>query len=112
MNTPYETELRKQINHSVQYYDKETGACTNQAESFFSRMRRAEFGINHHFAGNYLAAYANEMAYREDNCREDNRSIYEDITSRALKKTQSKAWCGYWQKHLKAKEVNALNIAG
>src|SRR5205085_8289860 len=32
--------LTKRINHSVCYSDGE--ACTNQAESFFSRIRRAE----------------------------------------------------------------------
>lgn len=44
-------------------------ACTNQAESFFSRLRRAEIGIHHHIAGPYLAAYATKMAWREDNRR-------------------------------------------
>ena len=38
------------------------GACTNMAESFFSRLRRAEIGTPHHIAGRYLAAYASEMA--------------------------------------------------
>ena len=37
----------------------------NQAESFFSRLRRAEIGIHHHISGRYLAGYANEMAWRE-----------------------------------------------
>lgn len=38
------------------------GACTNQAESFFSRLRLAEVGTHHHIAGKYLHAYAAEMA--------------------------------------------------
>jgi ISXO2-like transposase domain len=40
--------LTKRINHSECYSDGE--ACTNQAESFFSRLRRAEIGIHHHVA--------------------------------------------------------------
>lgn len=52
------------INHSIAYSDD--GACTNQAESYFSRLRRAEIGIHHHISGRYLAAYAGEMAWRED----------------------------------------------
>jgi len=32
----------KRINHAVAFSDD--GACTNQAESFFSRLRRAEIG--------------------------------------------------------------------
>jgi hypothetical protein len=54
----------KRINHSECYSDGE--ACTNHAESFFSRMRRAEIGTHHHIAGPYLNAYADEMAWRED----------------------------------------------
>ena len=55
----YET---KRVNHSVAY--SHDGACTNQAESFFSRLRRAEIGIHHKIAGPYLAAYAAEMDWR------------------------------------------------
>jgi ribosomal protein L37AE/L43A len=36
----------KRINHSVAY--SLDGACTNWAESFFSRLRRAELGQHHH----------------------------------------------------------------
>jgi hypothetical protein len=39
----------KRINHQEAY--SKDGACTNAAESFFSRMRRAEIGIHHHIAG-------------------------------------------------------------
>ena len=38
----------KRINHQVAY--SMDGACTNGAESFFSRMRRAEQGHHHHIA--------------------------------------------------------------
>lgn len=41
--------LTKRINHSQAY--SHDGACTNQAESFFSRLRRAEVGTHHHIAG-------------------------------------------------------------
>jgi ISXO2-like transposase domain len=30
------------------------GACTHQAEKYFSRLRRAEIGIHYHAAGAYL----------------------------------------------------------
>ena len=42
----------KTINHQLAYSDH--GACTNGAESFFSRMRRAEAGHHHHIASVYL----------------------------------------------------------
>jgi hypothetical protein len=40
------------------------GACTNWAEEFFSRMRRAEQGHHHHIAGPYLLRYAQEASCR------------------------------------------------
>src|SRR5712675_1480075 len=42
----------KRINHLEAY--SADGACTNQAELYFSRLRRAEIGIHHHIAGAYL----------------------------------------------------------
>ena len=57
------------INHSVYYSDG--SACTNMAEGFFSRLRRAEIGTHHHIAEPYLGAYAGEMAWREDHRRVD-----------------------------------------
>ncbi len=62
--------LTKRINHSLMYADGDVS--TNQAESFFSRMRRAEIGMHHHIAGPYLHAYAAEMAWREDRRRISN----------------------------------------
>src|SRR3954451_18571449 len=49
----------KRVNHSVEY-KSDDGACTNQAESYFSRLRRAEMGIHHHIGGRHLGAYSNE----------------------------------------------------
>ena len=62
----------KRINHSEAY--SRDGVSTNQAESFFSRMRRAEFGQHHRISGKYLFAYAREMAWREDTRRQPNGS--------------------------------------
>lgn len=88
--------LTKRVNHSRAYSDGE--ACTNQAESFFSRLRRAEIGTHHHVAGPYLSAYAAEMAWREDNRRESNGSLYLMAADAALKHPVSRRWKGYWQR--------------
>ena len=45
------------------------GACTNWAEEFFSRMRRAEQGHHHHIAGPYLLRSSQEALWREDHRR-------------------------------------------
>ncbi len=88
--------LTKRINHSEAYADGKTS--TNQAESFFSRLRRAEIGIHHHIAGPYLNAYASEMAWREDNRRVSNGEQYLMAASAALAHPVSRQWKGYWQR--------------
>ena len=86
----------KRVNHSEAY--SWGGACTNMAESFFSRIRRAEVGIHHHIAGRYLGAYANEMAWRENNRRVSNGEQFLAITGAALAHPVSRVWKGYWQR--------------
>lgn len=88
--------LTKRINHSQAY--SHNGACTNQAESFFSRMRRAEIGQHHHIAGPYLNGYAGEMAWREDNRRVDNGRQYFMVAGAAMAAPVSRSWKGYWQR--------------
>ena len=88
--------LTKRINHQECYSDGE--ACTNQAESFFSRLRRAEIGIHHHISGRYLYQYANEMAWRENNRRVSNGAQYLGVTAAALNAPVSRQWKGYWQR--------------
>lgn len=86
----------KRVNHSVSY--SQDGACTNQAESFFARMRRAEIGQHHRISGKYLKAYACEMAWKEDNRRVANGSQHEAVTGMALAHPVSRVWAGYWQR--------------
>jgi len=50
----------RRINHQHGY--SIDGACTNGAESYFSRLRRAELGHHHHIAGPYLIRYAQEAS--------------------------------------------------
>ena len=64
------------------------------AESFFSRLRRAEIGTHHHIAGPYLAAYAAEMDWREDNRRISNGEQYRAIVTAAAKHSVSRQWKG------------------
>ena len=89
--------LTKRVNHSQVYSDGD--ACTNQAESFFSRIRRAEIGTHHHIAGPYLASYAREMAWREDNRRFSNGELYLMTVNSGLQTPVSRQWKGYRQRH-------------
>ena len=74
------------------------GACTNGAESFFSRLRRAEVGHHYHIAGAYLARYAQESAWREGHRRDSNGDQTRGVVGLALKARPSVDFCGYWQR--------------
>lgn len=96
LHARYETH---RINHSEAYSTAD--ACTNQVESFFSRLRRAEIGTHHHIAGPYLAAYAAEMDWREDARRVSNGEQYLIVAKAAAHHSISRQWKGYWQRRAK-----------
>jgi transposase-like protein len=88
----------KRINHQEAY--SLDGACTNQAEEYFSRLRRAEVGIHHHIAGAYLLRYAQESSWREDNRRVSNGDQVRRVATLAMKRKRSVDFTGYWQRHI------------
>jgi hypothetical protein len=69
-NTLHAAFAMQRVNHQEGY--SVGGACTNGAESYFSRLRRGELGHHHHIAGPYLLRYAQEAAWREDLRRASN----------------------------------------
>ena len=77
---------------------KSAWACTNQAESFFSRLRRMEIGTHHHIAGPYLHQYAAEASWREDNRRVSNGAQAMTVAACAMVGKVSRQWAGYWQR--------------
>jgi len=88
----------KRINHLEAY--SADGACTNWAELFFSRMRRAEIGHHHHVAGAYLLRYAQEAAWREDHRRMSNGDQVNAVARLAMTRGKSVDFTGYWQRHI------------
>ena len=86
----------KRINHQDGY--SIDGACTNGAESFFSRLRRAEIGIYHHIGGPYIDRYAQESAFREDHRRQANGALFCRVTGLVAANKPSVDFCGYWQR--------------
>jgi transposase-like protein len=88
--------VMNRVNHQLGYSIK--GACTNQAESFFARMRRAEIGTYHCISGAYLTRYAAEMAWREDHRRKSNGEQFNCVAGLAIKAAKSDTFTGYWQR--------------
>ena len=94
LHSRYEVD---RIDHQQAY--SMNGVYSNGAESFFSRMRRAEIGHHHHVAGPYLVRYAQEAAWREDNRRVSNGEQVSRAVGLALTSKPSVDFCGYWQRH-------------
>ena len=84
------------INHSEAF--SLNGVCTNQAESYFSRLRRMIGGQHHHVSPQYLHAYAAHAAWMEDHRRDDNGKLCHSALGLALAHPVSRQWKGYWQR--------------
>lgn len=88
------------VDHNKRFADGQ--ASTNWAESYFSRLDRAEYGIHHRIAGPYLGAYANEISWREDRRRCPAIENYEELLRIASHHPVSRLWKGYWQRRKEA----------
>ncbi|MCL6251066.1 IS1595 family transposase [Altererythrobacter sp. KTW20L] len=86
----------QRVNHSKTY--KEGDACTNQAESFFSRVRAAKEGVYRSWRKKYVSWYGVEMAWREENSRIPNGDQV-DLVLKALLQLGRSPITGYWQEH-------------
>jgi transposase-like protein len=83
------------VNHQLEY-SSATGINENQAEAFFSRLRRYVLGIGHKFEPKYVLDYAREMAWRED-CRRQTEGTKTDALTRGLLRFHKSKWRGYFQ---------------
>jgi transposase-like protein len=84
------------INHSEAY--SLNGICTNQVESYFSRLRRMVRGQHHHVSARYLHAYADHAAWIEDHRRLSNAALAHRVVGLPMAHPVSRNWCGYWQR--------------
>jgi transposase-like protein len=96
--------IMKRINHQEAYSLND--ACTNDAESFFARMRRAEIGHHHHIAGPYLIRYAQECAWREDHRHDPNGFQVDRVVALVMRNKPSVDFCGYWQRSYRPPLLN------
>lgn len=87
----------ERVNHSKTY--KEGNACTNQAESFFSRVKAAKRGVYRSWRKRYVDWYGAELAWREENSRIPNGEQVDAVLSLLLQIGRSPVK-GYWQQHM------------
>ncbi len=92
------------VEHSAEFMTLD-GVHNNHAESYFSRLRRAEYGVFHGMRPQYMLDYAQEMAWKEDMRR---RSLLEQVQTLIVKifsVGQSVWWQGYSQGHRRNDEL-------
>jgi transposase-like protein len=77
---------------STVYADE--ASCYDGLHALFATKR-----VNHSVMfQEYLRSYANEMAWREDNRRKPNGTLYLLVAGAALAHSVSRQWKGYWQR--------------
>lgn len=81
----------KRIDHQVAY--SLDGMSPSMAESYFSRLCRAEMGYHLQFAGLYLLKFSQEAAWREDYHRVPNGEQVQWIVKLALGRKKSVDFC-------------------
>jgi hypothetical protein len=90
------------VDHGVGF--KVGGINTNLAESSFSRARRSEIGVYHHWFMTWLDFYGGEMCWREDVRRTGCLEQGMDLLALALNHPQSRNLKGYYQHYLLPKD--------
>lgn len=93
-NLKYKGYFYETVNHSKEF-STDSGVNQNQAESFFSRMRRSCIGIYHRITPRYMLDYAAEMAWREDMRRKDTEDQLRSLIRRVFKAGVSSDWTNY-----------------
>jgi transposase-like protein len=88
--------IHQQVVHSVEYVSDD-GVNDNQAESYFCRLRRSEYGVHHQFSPLHLFEYANEKAWREDERRTSLKEKVTDLIRKILTSGKAKMYRGYYQ---------------
>ena len=86
----------QRINHQDGY--SIDGACTNGAESYFSRLRRGELGHHHHIAGPYLFVMPRRRLGVRTSRRVSNGDQVYGVVGLAMHCKPSVDFCGYWQR--------------
>ncbi|WP_126028902.1 IS1595 family transposase, partial [Klebsiella aerogenes] len=97
------------VNHSREFSTDE-GVNQNQAESYFSRLRRAFIGVFHRITPRYMLDYSCEMSWREDMRRTDLFGQVTDLFSRVTSTPHSKDWRNYVRGNRRKDEIRTIPV--
>jgi hypothetical protein len=106
---PYNAALAKDYGHLSVCHSKEystaDGVNDNHCEAFFSRLRRAEYGVFHGMRTPYLDLYAGEAAWRHNHRRDPKVEQVTRMLQRCLTMKPSPRFRGYFAARGKRVEV-------
>lgn len=88
--------VTKRIDHKEAY--SLDGSHTNNAESYFSRLRRMVRGQHHFVSPKYLHQYATHAAWLEDHRERSNGVLCYRLVRNSLAAPISREFKGYWQR--------------
>lgn len=84
------------VRHEVEF-STEDGVNDNQAESYFSRLRRYVLGVSHRIEAKYMTDIAIEMAWRDDVRKMTEGQKLGILLKAIFNRGLSRWWRGYWQ---------------
>lgn len=92
------------VSHAHEFSTSE-GVSDNMCETFFSRVRRGEYGTLHGFRPKYLQDYAAEYVWRENFRRRGQADRFHSLLMNLQTARVSAWWCGYWQGRHRTEEL-------
>lgn len=92
------------VNHSREF-QTEDGVDTNQAESYFTRVKRFYMGTVHRLTPKYMADYMAEISFREDYRRKSNGEKLQILMRAVMSSGRSEFWRRYKQNHHRSEEI-------
>lgn len=95
------------VNHSREF-SSDAGVNQNQAESYFSRLRRAFIGVFHRITPRYMLDYSCEMSWREDMRRTDLLGQVADLFYKVTNTPHSKDWRNYVRGNKREGELRTI----
>lgn len=92
------------VEHQIEFSTLD-GINDNQAESYFSRLRKYARGVAGRIQPKYLADIATEMAWREDWRRNTSQEMLTNLLKSCFQRGLSRWWRGYWQGFNRSEEI-------
>lgn len=96
--------VHETVQHRIEFSSEE-GINDNQAESYFSRLRRYVLGVSHRIQSKYMMDIAVEMAWRDDVRKTTEGQKLGNLTKSIFNAGLSRWWRGYWQMFHRAGEI-------